>query len=183
MNKYRFSWRTVVILGAVVFGVSAFAQPPRKVDNNVSSDTDKRPFDKHDFSGLWARNPQAYKMDPCPECRDAALAPGYGFFGDVPPRTAEGEKRMKANKPGRGYELGSKDAADIFAELAAGHTDKLLKLGISPKKLLRLVDIPTANEGVPIGNGLPGKHPTVELFADGMDYLNAVVKDLHDIAV
>ena len=75
-------------------------------------DTDTRPYDKHDFSGLWARNPQAYGLGPCTECRDQALAPGYGFFGTVPPRTAEGEKRLLANKPGRGYELNSKDAKD-----------------------------------------------------------------------
>ena len=75
-------------------------------------DTDTRPYDKHDFSGLWARNPQAYGLGPCTECCDQALAPGYGFFGTVPPRTAEGEKHLLANKPGRGYELNSKDAKD-----------------------------------------------------------------------
>jgi hypothetical protein len=75
------------------------------------SDKDKRPYDKHDFNGLWSRNPQTYKLPACPECRDFLLPGGYGFFGDVPPRTPAGEKKFQLNKPGRGYELNSKEAA------------------------------------------------------------------------
>jgi hypothetical protein len=70
-----------------------------------SSDTDKRPYDKHDFSGLWSRNPAQFKLPQCPECREHGPAPGYGFHGTPPPRTAEGEKKLQLNKPGRGYEL------------------------------------------------------------------------------
>jgi hypothetical protein len=92
-------------------GVLALAQGGRgKPDPNVSSDKDTRPYDKHSFSGLWARNPQTYKLPPCQECRDQASAPGYGFYGEVPPRTPEGEKKMNLNHPSRGYELNSKEA-------------------------------------------------------------------------
>jgi hypothetical protein len=92
-------------------GVLALAQGRGKSDPNVSSDPDKgKPYDKHDFRGLWARNPQTYKLAPCQECRDQASAPGYGFYGDVPPRTPAGEKKMNLNHPSRGYELNSKEA-------------------------------------------------------------------------
>jgi hypothetical protein len=93
-------------------GAFAFAQGPMaKSDPNVSSDPDKgKPYDKHDFNGLWSRSPQTYKQPPCQECRDQNLAPGYGFFGDVPSRTAEGQKKMDLNHPSRGYELNSADA-------------------------------------------------------------------------
>ena len=74
------------------------------------SDKDARPFDKRNFNGLWARNPQTYKLPECPECRDTNAAPGYGFYGDVPPRTPAGEKKFQANKPARGFELNSKEA-------------------------------------------------------------------------
>jgi hypothetical protein len=36
--------------------------------------------------------------------------PGYGFFGDTPPRTPEGQRRFEQNKPARGLELGSAEA-------------------------------------------------------------------------
>ena len=75
------------------------------VNQYPSSDTDKRPYDKHDFSGLWSRNPAQFKLPQCPECREHGPAPGYGFHGTPPPRTAEGEKKLQLNKPGRGYEL------------------------------------------------------------------------------
>jgi len=80
-------------------------------DAYVSSDTDKRPYDKHDFSGLWARNPQTYGLPNCPECRDPGPWPGYGYHGTPSPRTAEGEKRFQLNKPGRGIELGTEEAS------------------------------------------------------------------------
>jgi hypothetical protein len=73
------------------------------------SDMDTRPYDKHDFNGLWARNPTAQFHQPlCPECRDPG--PGYGFLGDVPPLTAEGKKRFDANRPTKGAVPGSKQA-------------------------------------------------------------------------
>jgi hypothetical protein len=100
------------LLSVVVFSAMGWSQNaanmPRGTD--ASSDKDTRPFDKHDFNGLWSRNPVTYKLSPCPECRDQTLAPGYGFFGDVPPRTPEGEKKLQLNKPSRGYELNSKEA-------------------------------------------------------------------------
>lgn len=89
-------------------------------DPNASSDTDKSPYDKHDFNGLWSRNPGQFKLPPCPECRDNQNVPaGYGFFGDVPPRTAEGEKKFQLNKPSRGYELNSA-AAKAHPEIDIG---------------------------------------------------------------
>jgi len=81
--------------------------PPR--DPNASSDTDKSPYDKHDFSGLWSRNPRQFKLAQCPECNDRGPAPGYGFYGTPPPRTPEGERKFALNHPSRGWEL--KDAA------------------------------------------------------------------------
>src|SRR5438552_2392936 len=58
-----------------------------------NSDTDKSSYDKHDFTGLWARNPsEEFHQPPCPECRDTG--PSYGYFGDVPPMTPAGEKRF-----------------------------------------------------------------------------------------
>lgn len=74
-----------------------------------STDPDKRPYDKHDFNGLWSRNPGQFKLPPCPECREHGPI-GYGFHGTPPPRTPEGEKKFALNKPGRGYELNSKEA-------------------------------------------------------------------------
>ena len=76
------------------------------------SDTDARPYDKRDFSGLWSRNPGNYELPACPECRDPSPAggPSYGFHGTPPPRTPEGERRLMLSKPGRGIELGSDDA-------------------------------------------------------------------------
>ncbi len=111
----RFTLRTLAftVIPAVMLIQSAAAQNAGARaggDPNASSDKDTRPYDKHDFSGLWSRNPGQFKMAPCPECRDNGQAPGYGFFGDVPPRTAAGEKKFQLNKPGRGYELNSKEA-------------------------------------------------------------------------
>src|SRR5579863_6780229 len=68
-----------------------------KGDPYASSDTDKRPYDKHDVNGLWSRNPSQFKLAPCPECREHGPAPGYGFFGTPPPRTPEGEKKFQLN--------------------------------------------------------------------------------------
>ena len=74
------------------------------------SDKDTRSYDKHDFNGIWARNPSAqFHQPPCPECRDDSR-PSYGYFGDVPPMTPEGEKRFLANRPTKGYVAGSKEA-------------------------------------------------------------------------
>ena len=109
-------------LALVLIGPNALAQNTAAPANRVpsaaaagpyaSSDTDKRPYDKHDLSGLWSRNSQQFKLPPCPECREHGPIPGYGFHGTPPARTPEGEKRFQANKPSRGYELGSKEARD-----------------------------------------------------------------------
>jgi len=72
------------------------------------SDTDTRPYDKHDFTGVWSHNPP----DPCWECaeQNPIRIPGYGYFGDVPPRTPEGEKKLQATRHGRGFEKDSEGA-------------------------------------------------------------------------
>jgi hypothetical protein len=80
-------------------------------DALISSDKDTRPYNKRDFNGLWARNPQTYNLPPCPECGDPGPWPSYGYHGTPPPRTAEGERRFQLNKPSRGIELGSAPAA------------------------------------------------------------------------
>lgn len=109
-----------------VTGVCAFAQGGgRGKMAPAGPDTDTRPYDKHNFDGLWARNPQTYGLPACPECRDTPHAPGYGFFGDVPPRTAAGEKKFQLNKPGRGYELNSKEANE-HANVDAGYRRAVL---------------------------------------------------------
>jgi len=109
------------LLVAMFFAVMLWAQngpPPdgaakgggRRAFSGASTDTDTRPYDKHDFNGLWSRNPRQFHLADCPECGDNGAAPGYGFYGDVPPRTPEGEKKFQMNKPSRGYELNSKEA-------------------------------------------------------------------------
>jgi len=74
------------------------------------SDKDTRPYDKHDFTGVWSHNPGA--DDPCWECaeQNPIRIPGYGYFGDVPPRTPAGEKKLMSTKIGRGFEPGSEGA-------------------------------------------------------------------------
>ena len=79
--------------------------------NEGSSDSDTRDYDKHDFNGLWSRSPDQYDLGPCPECRDPATWPGYGFFGETPPMTPEGQARFESYRPARGIELGSEQAA------------------------------------------------------------------------
>ena len=81
-------------------------------DALVSSDQDTRPYDKHDFNGLWARNPVTFGLPPCPECGDPGPWPStsYGFHGTPPPRTAEGERRFDLNRPARGIEIDSEQA-------------------------------------------------------------------------
>ena len=76
----------------------------------TSSDTDKRSYNKRDFTGLWSRNPATYGLPACPECRDPGPWPGYGYHGTPPPRTPEGERRFQLNKPSRGLEIGTPEA-------------------------------------------------------------------------
>ena len=114
----RSSWHAVKMLALTTIPALLLAQSP--VTQNAArvasktaaepSDKDTRPYDKHDFNGFWARNPSAqFHQPPCPECRDNSR-PSYGFFGDVPPLTAEGKKRFDANRPTKGYVAGSKEA-------------------------------------------------------------------------
>jgi hypothetical protein len=102
------------VLAAVLLAQTPMAQTPASAagDSYASSDTDKRPFDKHDLSGLWSRNTQQFKLSPCPECREHGPVPGYGYHGKVPPMTPEGQKRFEANKPSRGFDLGGKEAVE-----------------------------------------------------------------------
>ncbi|MDP9053425.1 MAG: hypothetical protein M3N93_03865 [Acidobacteriota bacterium] len=104
---------------ALVLAICAFLLPQVSVAQKsaapASSDKDTRPYDKHDFTGIWARNPAAqFGQPPCPECRNVGPVPGYpvtyGYFGDVPPRTPEGEKKFRMNRPTKGYVIGSKEA-------------------------------------------------------------------------
>jgi hypothetical protein len=98
-------------LVVVLSGGNLAAQEARPAPGaGGSSDTDTRSYDKRDFNGLWSRTPQQYGLAPCPECRDPVTWPGYGFFGDTPPRTPEGQRRFEQNKPARGLELGSAEA-------------------------------------------------------------------------
>jgi hypothetical protein len=94
-----------------LLGLDAAAQSERAAPGGIgSSDDDTRSYDKHDFGGLWSRGPELFDLPPCPECRDPASWPGYGFFGDTPSRTPEGQRRFELNKPARGLELGSAEA-------------------------------------------------------------------------
>jgi len=104
--------RTLVVIAALGFlpqiSHAQRGAPPQPGVGN--SDKDTRPYDKHDFNGMWARNPAAqYNQPPCPECRDTG--PSYGYFGDVPPMTPEGQKKFEKNRPTKGYSLGTAEAA------------------------------------------------------------------------
>ena len=113
----RFSWHAVRALAltavpAFLLVPSSAAQNVAKVDRvatSAGSDKDTRPYDKHDFTGLWARNPGPFKQPACPECRDRGPV-AYGYFGEVPPRTPEGEKKFQMNRPTKGFVAGSKEA-------------------------------------------------------------------------
>jgi hypothetical protein len=102
---------SLLLLGALTCVSLAHAQTTSPAPGGIgNSNTDTRAYDKRDFSGLWSRSPEPYGLAPCPECRDPVGWPGYGFFGDPPPRTAEGQRRFDLNKPARGLELGSTEA-------------------------------------------------------------------------
>ena len=102
----------LVAAAMLVQHAAAQGRQGRPEDAFNSSDTDKRPYDKRDFNGLWSRNPRQYGLPPCAECGDPGPWPpaSYGFLGTPSPRTAEGERRFQLNKPGRGLELNSEDA-------------------------------------------------------------------------
>jgi hypothetical protein len=109
----RITWGAVAALGLVGIPPEALAQNRPAGDPYAVTDTDKRPYDKRDFGGLWGRNPTQYGLPPCNECRDAGpVAPAYGFWGNLPPRTPQGEKTLQSRRPGRGLEAGSKAAND-----------------------------------------------------------------------
>ena len=76
------------------------------------SDTDTRPYDKRDFGGVWSHNPGQQGLPACWECaeQNPIQVPGYGYFGDVPPLTPEGEKKLQATRHGRGFEPDSEGA-------------------------------------------------------------------------
>jgi hypothetical protein len=65
------------------------------------SRTANLPFDPHDLSGFWSRNPRNGGGGTCPDCGD------LGFNKDVPPMTAWGQAKFAANKPSYGRPLGS----------------------------------------------------------------------------
>ena len=70
------------------------------------SDTDTRPYNKREFNGLWSHFPHEYGLPACPECAEQhpTPIPGYGYYGDVPPRTPEGERKLQMTRHGRGFE-------------------------------------------------------------------------------
>jgi hypothetical protein len=119
------------------------------------SDKDTRTYDKHDFTGLWARNPGPFEQPACTECRDRGPV-AYGFFGDVPPRTPEGEKKFQMNKPTKGYEPGSKQA-NAHPEVDIGYR-RATKAALSndpeehcePLGLMRLVAFSGGNAAMQI---------------------------------
>ncbi len=103
--------RALALAGLMTCAPLALSQAPAPAPGGIGiSDADTATYDKRNFSGLWARSPELYEQPPCPECREPVGWPGYGFFGDTPPRTPEGERRMNLNKPARGLELGSAQA-------------------------------------------------------------------------
>jgi hypothetical protein len=109
---------------------TATAQNARQrtgTQNTASSDTDNSPYDKHDLSGVWTRAPRGFNLPPCPECGDPppGAFTGYGYLGTPPPRTAAGEKKMQANIPSRGYEVGSKEAKE-HTEIDIGYRRAVL---------------------------------------------------------
>jgi hypothetical protein len=101
----------LAMLAGVLVLAPASAQQEQPAPGGIGiSDTDGREFDRHDFNGLWSRLPDQFNLPSCPECRDPAGWPGYGFFGETPPRTPEGERRFLLNRPARGLELDSAEA-------------------------------------------------------------------------
>ena len=163
----RFSWRAVraacsycrsrVFAGSKLRGAEWAQHGGKSSGNDVNktypiSDKDTRPYDKHDFNGIWARNPSAQFHQPaCPECRDDSR-PSYGYFGDVPPLTPDGEKRFQANRPTKGYVAGSKEAEAhiwISTSLIAGRVQSALSNDpeerCEPLGLMRLVTFSGGN--------------------------------------
>ena len=104
----------LTVVPVAMMAQNAIAQGPQNRGKPeeawTSSDTDKRSYNKRDFTGLWSRNPATYDLPACPECRDPGPWPGYGYHGTPPPRTAEGERRFQLNKPSRGLEIGTPEA-------------------------------------------------------------------------
>jgi hypothetical protein len=108
----RYSAAAAACFAFVLFAQTGQAQNERPAAGGIgSSDSDERNYDRQDFSGLWSRAPELHGLTPCPECRDPATWPGYGFFGATPPFTPEGQRRFEENRPARGLELGSEQAA------------------------------------------------------------------------
>jgi hypothetical protein len=74
-------WSRLILRSLVAFPAILLAQAPgggaaggpnrgKPEDAFISSDKDTRPYNKHDFNGLWSRNPQTYGLPACSECRD-----------------------------------------------------------------------------------------------------------------
>ena len=110
VTRITFGALATVALAAVP--AAAFGQNQPAGNGNKTSDTDTRPYNKHDFNGLWSHNPGEFGLPACPECGEQfpIRVPGYGYFGDVPPRTPEGEKKLQMTKHGRGFEPNSEEA-------------------------------------------------------------------------
>ena len=99
-------WRTTTTMALIVLAAAVLVQhmaaqgqgggligraAGEPEDALVSSDRGRAcVYNRRDFNGLWARNPQAYALPPCPECGDPGPWPSYGYHGTPPPRTPEG---------------------------------------------------------------------------------------------
>ena len=118
---------TAISAAMLISTASAQNARPRNGAQNTSSDTDKSPYDKHDFNGVWTRNPRGFKLPACPECGDPppGAFTGYGYLGTPPPRTPAGEKKLQANIPSRGYEAESKEAKE-HTEIDVGYRRAVL---------------------------------------------------------
>ena len=107
---------TVAALALVVLFQNTAAAQGRGAQQGgaprAPSDTDTRPFNKRDFNGLWSHNPTEHELPACWECGEQhpIRIPGYGYFGDVPPRTPAGEKKLQATRHGRGFEPNAEEA-------------------------------------------------------------------------
>ena len=133
---------TLILIGIWVLGVTAFAQGP-------GSATEKRPFNPHDITGIWSRNPQGFGGGgTCRECGDR------GFGNEVPPFTPEGQKRFDANHPSYGRALGSPDAA--------AHPEEHIG---------RRRAVPPSNGSDPYQYCNPQGVPRALLFPDAMEFL------------
>lgn len=116
-DRWRFLSRAVAV-AALTLAVAMMSTHTTAAQNRgrgagpAGPDADTRPYNKRDFNGVWSHNPGGHGLPPCPECaeQNPIRVPGYGYFGDVPPRTPAGEKKLQATRHGRGFEPDAEEA-------------------------------------------------------------------------